>query len=64
LFNALGHGLPLGVILHVELLAHTFHCTLAHLRGIEVSLRWPILSLKISRAEEQPGDGPKRADND
>jgi hypothetical protein len=63
-FNALGDGLPLGVILHVELFAHTFHCALVHLRRIEVALRWAILSLKVSRAEEQPGDCPKRADND
>ena len=63
-FNALGDGLPLGVILHVELLAHTFHCTLAHSRRIEVALRWAILSLKVSRAEEQPDGRSQRADND
>ena len=64
LFNALGDSFPLSVVLHFELLAHTLQHALAHLGRIEVPLQGTVLRTEISRAEEQPGRRPKRADND
>jgi hypothetical protein len=59
--NALGDGFPLGVILYVELLAHSLGHALAHLLGIEVARLRAILRLSVARADNQPGGRSQRA---